>query len=513
MNHLPIVPVLLPLVAAVLQLVTQGYSIRLHRALSLVCALAVAAVSLVLLTQSADGTIRVYRLGAWPAPYGIVLVLDRLAALMVMLTSVLFIAVVLASSAGVDMKGRHFHALLMLQVAGLNGAFLTGDLFNLFVFFEILLLASYTLLAHGGGREQSRAALAYVILNLSGSALFLIALGLIYGTLGTLTMADIGAMLGLVAVADQPLVRTALALLVAVFLLKAAALPIGFWLPHVYTAALPPVAALFVIMTKVGIYALLRVTTIVFSAAPFAADLLRPWLTWVAIGTIAIGSIGLLATNRLAAVVANLVLISSGTLLLGVEAASVKTTEATIYYLIQTTLATSGLFLLVGCIARERASFADILQRGPRLASTASLSAAFLVLGVAASGTPPLSGFLGKLMMMQSFWEHDAAAATWVALLVSSIIAMLVLARAASTIFWEPAKAAPAIEPSDRVSDRYENAPSALLLLVLLSLTVTVAARPIVGYARAAAEQISDRTAYVSAVIGDVRAIQRERRP
>lgn len=513
MSHLPILPVLIPLVVAIVQLVLPRQSLRLQRALSIISALVIAIIAVALLMSSADGTIRVYRLGAWPAPYGIVLVVDRLAALMVALTAVLFVSVVLSSIADTDARGRHFHALLQLQVAGLNGAFLTGDLFNLFVFFEILLLASYTLLAHGGGRERSRAGLTYVILNLTGSALFLIALGLTYGTLGTLTMADIGVMLARVPVSDQPLVRTTMALLVAVFLLKAAALPLGFWLPHVYSAAFLPVAALFVIMTKVGIYALLRVSTIAFSAAQFTAGLLEPWLPWIAIGTIALGSVGLLAANRLAVVVANLVLISSGTLLLGVGTTSVKTIEAAIYYLIHTTVATSALFLLVEALARERASFADTLQKGPRLVSLEPLGFAFLVLAVAASGTPPLSGFLGKVMVMQSLWAHNAASAVWAALLVSSVVSVLVLARAASTIFWEPGKVASDVGPSDQVTLRPGKTPIVMLLMVLLSLTVTLAARPIAAYARAAAEQVSDRPAYVTAVLGDERAIQRERRP
>ncbi len=183
---------------------------------------------------------------------------------------------------GADTRGRYFHAFLQFQMMGLNGAFLTGDLFNLFVFFEILLLASYGLLVHGGGLERARAGIAYVVLNLSGSALFLIALGLLYGLLGTLNMADFGVALQKVAPADQGVVAVMCMLLVTVFLFKAAVLPIGFWLPHVYSAATLPVAALFVIMTKVGIYALLRVTTIGLAAAPFTAHVLQPWLTWLA---------------------------------------------------------------------------------------------------------------------------------------------------------------------------------------------------------------------------------------
>ncbi|NJL08925.1 MAG: monovalent cation/H+ antiporter subunit D, partial [Methylacidiphilales bacterium] len=250
------------------------------------------AVALLLLQRAGSGSIDVYALGNWPAPFGIVLVLDRLAAVMVALCAVLALPVLVYAAGGTDARGRHFHALFQFQIAGLNGAFLTGDLFNLFVFFEVLLLASYGLLTHGNGRARARAGLAYVVLNLTGSALFLIALGLLYGTLGTLNMVDMAGALARVPAADQALVRTAAALLIAVFALKAALFPLSFWLPRVYGAASAPAAALFAIMTKVGVYALLRISTVTFSGAPVTADLLQPWLMPLAIATIAAGTLG-----------------------------------------------------------------------------------------------------------------------------------------------------------------------------------------------------------------------------
>jgi len=512
MSHLPILPVLIPLAAAVLLLLVPDAGVAAKRAISIAALAALGLAAAAQVATASEGGVHVYRLGDWPAPYGIVLVLDRLSALMVAVTAALAIPVFLAATSGTDTRGRHFHSLLQFQLMGLNGAFLTGDLFNLFVFFEILLLASYGLLVHAGGLRRVRAGVAYVVLNLCGSALFLIALGLLYGLLGTLNMADLGYVLAKVPDADQGVVRVVAVLLVAVFLLKAAILPIGFWLPHVYTAATLPVAALFVIMTKVGIYALLRVATIGFAAAPFTADVLQPWLPWLALGTILVGCLGLLAAGRLGLVVANLVLVSGGTLLLGLAAPDAGSIAALLYYLVQTTLVTGSFFLLADVLSRQRGAAGDRLGDGPRLTHPAMTGAAFLVLSLAAAGVPPLSGFLGKVMVMQALGNSAAWPYVWAALLLSGFIAALVLARAASLYFWEPD--APRTGERTGAGCRPPCGLSAALVLMLAAVAfVTAAAAPVSSYARATADQLLDRAAYVAAVLGDPAAVQREHRP
>lgn len=512
MAHLPLLPVLIPLLTAVVLLIATDASVGVKRGISAFALGLLVVVASVQVLIADDGVVRVYKLGDWMAPYGIVLVLDRLAALMVVLTSVLAVPVFFAATSGTDERGLHFHAFLQFQLMGLNGAFLTGDLFNLFVFFEILLLASYGLLVHGGGLLRARAGIAYVVLNLSGSALFLIALGLLYGFLGTLNMVDFGVALQKVAPEDQGVVAVMCALLVTVFLLKAAVLPIGFWLPNVYSAATFPVAALFVIMTKVGIYALLRVTTIGLLAAPFTAGLLQPWLMWLAIGTIALGAFGMLASSTLGLVVANLVLVSGGTLLLAVAEPSGEAIAAALYYLVQTTLVTGALFLVADGLARQRGDAADRFEGGPRLASYTMLGLTFLLFGVAACGAPPLSGFLGKIMVMQAMDGSAHPAVIWAALIVSGFVAALVLARAASVFFWEPG--APGI--ADKPEVAYVPAPGLAMALAIMSaavIVVSVAPAPVATYAKAAAEQILMREAYVPAVLGDPAAVQREQRP
>jgi len=510
MTHLPILPFLVPLLAAAVLMLLHARPLAVQRAVSLASALAGLAFALMLPGEASHGALSVYALGDWPPPYGIVLVVDRLAALMVLLLFVLAVPALLMAATGFDARGRHFHPLFQLQLAGLAGAFLTGDIFNLFVCFEILLLASYALLVHGGGAERSRAGLAYVVLNLAGSTLFLVAIAILYGTLGTLNIADIALLLPEVPEADAPLVRTGLMLLVVVFLLKGALLPLGFWLPHVYAAAAAPVATLFAIMTKVGIVALLRVSVVAFGDAEVADRLFLPWLPLLALGTIALGTIGAFAARRLAVVAANLVLISSGTLLFAIAMAGERATAALLYYLPHTTLVTGGFFLLAGAVAMRRGEAEDHLVRGPVIAGRGALSLAFLVMAVAASGLPPLSGFLGKLMLMQGAGLAGWQAAWWTALLVSGLGVALVLARVASTLFWEPEGRASSPVETERVG---RIASLALVLLVAASPALTLGAAPVAAYARDTAAELHARLPYVEAVLAGTGPILRETRP
>lgn len=506
MNHLPILPLLIPFVAAAIMLALGQRGVAHHRAIGLASMLLGALAALVLGVEAGTGSVLVYALGDWRAPFGIVLVADRLAATMVLLVYALGIPALLMAMGGADRLGRHFHPLFQLQIAGLAGAFLTGDIFNLFVFFEILLLASYTMLVHGGGPERARAGMSYVILNLVGSAMFLVAVAFIYGTLGTLNMADVAIVLPNVPAGDLALVRTAFAILVGVFLLKAAVLPMAFWLPHVYSAATPAVGALFAIMTKVGIVALLRLSVIGFGDAKATEGLLLPWLPVLALATIALGTVGVFAAKRLATVAGSLVLISSGTLLFAVAFADVPATAALLYYLPHATLATGGLFLLAGHIAERRGELGDRLVRGPCVGDRVVVGSAYAVLAVGLASLPPLSGFLGKLMLLQGAGSAGWQPLWWGALLGSGLGVTLVLSRSASLLFWQPADPLPA-KPTGAGPGL------GLFLLVLAGPALTVGAAPAAGWARDASAQLHARDPYVAAVLGDVPDIERERRP
>lgn len=507
MSHLlPLLPVLIPFTAAAILLLLAQQPPAVQRGMALAATLAGLGAAVLLMADQATGPVATTALGDWPAPYGILFVADRLAAQMLLLLFLLAVPALLMAADGTDLQGPHFHALFQLQLAGLAGAFLTGDLFNLFVFFEILLLASYALLVHGNGLARSRAGLLYVILNLVGSSLFLVALALIYGTLGTLNMADVARLLPLVPAGDVPLVRAAFAILMAVFLLKSALLPMALWLPHVYSAASLPVAALFAILTKVGIVALLRLTVIGFGDASAVGGLLQPWLPLLAVGTVAFGIIALFAADRLRVAAASLVLISSGILLFPIAFPGVRATAALLFYLPHTTLATGGFLMLAGLIAGRRGDLEDRLVRGPCVGNRALIGGAYAVLAVAIAGLPPLAGFLGKLMLMQAGAPPGWRAIWWAGLLLSGFSVTLVLARVAALIFWQP---------DDPLPDQAmgAGARAAVGLLALASPAMLLLAAPIDRWTQATAAQLHQRTPYLEAVLGDAPPTQRERRP
>lgn len=509
MLHAAILPILLPFAAALLQLLGSRLDIAYQRGVGLVAALLGIGVAL-WLVQLADTDITlVYKLGNWSAPFGIVLVADRLAAGMVLLTALLAGAALLYATAGFDRQGRHFHPLFQLQIVGLQGAFLTGDLFNLFVFFEIMLLASYALLAYGGGIARTRAGLAYVVLNLVGSALFLIALGMLYGTLGTLNLADMAQRLPLLDDSVVASVRLAAALLIAVFALKAALLPLSFWLPHTYASAGAPVAALFVMMTKVGIVAIFRVQAIAFSTASATADMFDGWLLVLALATVAFAALGALAATRLRDLAAWLVLGSAGTLLLVPAFPSVAVTAAALYYLFQSTFVAAALFLLAELIAERRGTAADSFQSGPQF-DTTWLALAFLLTAASAAGLPPFSGFIGKLMLLSALGASPAVAAIWSVLLISGLLVLLALSRGGSRMLWSRRR----IPIHATAPGSVWRSVAATLLLVSPSVLLVLFARPISDYAVRTAAQLHTPQTYVSAVLGASGSqVKRTRRP
>ncbi len=505
-QHAAILPILIPFAAALLQLATKGLGIAAQRAIGLFGALLGVLAAIWLVTLADAGNVLVYALGDWVAPFGIVLAVDRLAAMMALLTALLSGAALLYASAGFDERGRHFHPLFQLQVVGLQGAFLTGDLFNLVVFFEVMLLASYALLAHGGGLARTRAGIAYVALNLAGSALFLIALGMLYGALGTLNLADIALRLQTLE-NNVALARLACILLIAVFALKAALLPLSFWLPHAYSAAGAPVAALFVIMTKVGIVSILRVQAIAFSPSGITADLLDGWLLPLALATVVFAALGALAAPRLRDLTAWLVLASAGTLLVAPVFPQAAVSSAALYYLVQSTFVAAALFLIAELVAVRRGDVADAFQPGPRLHAP-WLGLAFLLAAASAVGLPPFAGFLGKLMLLTALRDSGQAAAIWFVLLFAGLLLMLALGKNGGRLFWERSPS----HPHGSTHPFCWRRSLAVALLVSPALLLALFARPVSDYAARAAAQLHDPQAYISAVLGP-HDITRETRP
>ena len=502
--HWVVAPVVLPLLAGALALLAERRSPRLAAKISVGATLLLAAIATRLVALAADGEVTAYLVGNWRAPFGIVLVLDRLSALMVLLTAIVGMASVLyacgSGRAGRhDERGPHFHALFQFQLMGLNGAFLTADLFNLFVFFEVLLIASYGLLLHGAGPARLRASVHYVVFNLVGSALFLVAVAALYGLTGTLNMADIAQRIPAVPADSAALLQAAALLLIVVFGVKAAIFPLYFWLTDTYGAATAPVAALFVVMTKVGVYCIARATTLMFGAgAGAAAFVASPWLPWLALATLALAAFGALAAWHLRRLVAYLVLASAGLLLLSIGLASAGTIAAGLFYLVHSTIVAAALFLLVDSIVASRGEAGDEMVPAP-LAGSAGYGTLYFLLAVAVAGLPPFGGFLGKSMLLAASRPGPWAGTVWAVVLLSSLGIVVALARAGSTVFWK-AQAPNAMQRAASHMSLPER--GALALLSAAACSIVVIAGPVARYTEATALQLLDGTEYIRAVFG-----------
>jgi multicomponent K+:H+ antiporter subunit D len=510
--HAPVLPVLLPVFTAVVLLLLGDGSQevaggghgdsrqRWARRLAMASVLIGLLMAVGLVVQASSGELLVYQLGEWPAPFGIVLVLDRLSALMVLLTSLVAVPVLWYATGGWDTRGRHFHALFQFQLMGLCGAFMTGDLFNLFVFFEVLLIASYVLLVHGQGRERFRMGIHYVVLNLSASGLFLIGLAMVYSVTGTLNMADVGLQVAQLTGDNAWLAQAAALVLLAVFGLKAALVPLYFWLPGTYAAASAPVAALFAIMTKVGVYSIIRTHWVIFGVgAGESALAVADWLLPLALTTSALGVLGALAAHSMSRLVAYLTVSSVGTLLACVGLFATDTLSAALYYMLHSTIVIAGLFLLVELMAAQRGQALDKLRPAVAVREPVLLGLMLLFGAASAAGLPPLPGFLGKLMILQSSSGLPAQAWVWTVVLSVGFFTIVGLARAGVVLFWHVQP-----EPDERQGNAGSSPKllSAVWAFMALTLAMAVLASPIKRYTDDTATQLADTAAYAKAVLG-----------
>ncbi|APW43408.1 monovalent cation/H+ antiporter subunit D [Rhodoferax saidenbachensis] len=532
-QHLLVIPVLLPLLAACLLLLVGDRRHRSQATLGGLALLANLGVALLLLAQAMGGTgpsaYGVYLPSNWEAPFGIVLVLDRLSAMMLVVAAVVALMAQLFSLARWDKAGAHFHVLLQIQVMGVNGAFLTGDLFNLFVFFEVMLAASYGLLLHGSGPSRVKAGLHYVTINLVASSLFLVGASMIYGVTGTLNFADLAAKIPLLAAQDRPLLHAACAVLAVAFLAKAAMWPLNAWLVPAYSSASAPAGAVFALLTKVGVYVLLRLSTLWFSPqAGDSAGFGSAWLLWGGMGTLAFGALGMLASQRPARLAGFAVIVSSGTLLAVVGLARPEVTAGALYYLPTSTFAVSAFFLIAELMERSRLSetrsrlapedeedhlpFAlaeqelnedtnlddqqEALIGRPIPAATALLGLAFIACTLLVAGLPPLSGFVGKVLMLSALLK-DTGTVAWTLLtlvVLSGLFALVALSRVGMRFFWAPVnRAAPVLRVAEFLP---------IALLVLLCGIYTVRAETVMAYTRSTVQALYTPAGYVQAVMG-----------
>lgn len=450
---------------------------------------------------ASSGQISVYNLGEWTAPFGIVLVLDQLSALMLVLTYGLAVPVMWFASKEWDERGRYFHAMCHFLLMGLTGAFLTGDLFNLFVFFEILLMASYVLLLHGQGKARFQLGIHYVTINLLASALFLIGLGMIYGSVGSLNMADVARLMPLLE-GDQHRIAVAGGLLLfTVFGIKAAMLPVGFWLPKTYAVATTPVAALFTIMTKVGIYAILRVNGTVFDDA-ISREILQYILLPIGLITSVYGVIGAMGAERLRRFIGFMILSSVGTILIAISLFNTLAWAAALYYLVHSTIIAAAFYILSGWITSQRVEFKDHFKIAPQMKQHKVVALTYFTIALMMAGLPPFSGFLGKVFILQATAHSPYQLLIIVTVLVVSLLSIIAFTRVGFVIFWRATK--PEDNPDEAAYAAYQALPEqapkrndkTIYLLLVGLMAYMVFAGPIQKYTYQTAEQIQNNVLY-----------------
>ncbi len=518
-HHLIVAPILIPLIASALLLFIDERRRVAKAMVSLASAILLTVIAFILfrIESGPNGFEGVYLVGNWSAPFGIVLVLDGLSAMMLLLTALLAVSALVFSLARWHAVGAHFHSMFQLLLMGVNGAFLTGDLFNLFVFFEVMLAASYGLLLHGSGPLRVKAGMHYIAVNLVAALLFLIGVSLIYGTAGTLNMADLAARIPEIEPDRRMLMEAGAGILGVVFLIKAGMWPLCFWLPTAYSAASAPVAGIFAIMSKLGIYVILRLTMLLFGEGP-SAGFGAPVLLYGGMATLIFGIVGVLASQALGRLAGFSVLVSSGTLLmvLGINDGAVS--SGALLYLVSSTLTISAFFMLIELVERGQDAGANVLavtmeaygeadeepeneEEGVTMPGTmAVLGICFAACGILLSGLPPLSGFVAKFAMLSAMMGTGSigvppTAAIWalvVLVILSGIAALISMTRVGIRTFWS------SIEGTVPRVLVIEIVP--VMFLLALTLALTVQAGPAMQYMDTTIRTLSKPSIYIDAV-------------
>jgi multicomponent Na+:H+ antiporter subunit D len=489
-SNLVLAPLLVPLATALVCMFVRNR--RAQRLVSLAGTFLLLLVA-VLLVLEVRGGILVHHLGGWMPPFGIVFVADMLAALMVAVTAAIAFATSIYSLASIDPARERwgYHALLHIMLMGICGAFLTGDLFNLYVWFEVLLIASFVLLALGGSRDQMEGAMKYVTINLIASALFLSAVGILYGLTGTLNMADLATRVQ--ASDHQGLVAAVAILFLAAFGIKAAVFPLYFWLPASYHTPPPAVSAVFAgLLTKVGVYAILRVFTLIFTPD---VGIAHDALLWVAGLTMVTGVLGAVAQEEFRRILSFHIVSQIGYMVLGIALATPAAIAAAVFYIIHHILVKSNLFFAAGIAARLQGSY-RLERLGGLATSRPMLAVLFLIPAMSLAGLPPLSGFWAKLLIVRASLEAGEVILV-VAALAVGLVTLLSMTKIWSQAYWGTG-------PPVASLSRRENAFWMLPMLFLATLTLLLGFFPstLLGLSEAAARELTGRTDYLQAVLG-----------
>lgn len=497
MTFLLILPIVIPMLAGVLALLAFR-SRLIQRLISLAGSAALAFAALALLAATSREGVLAVQIGLWPAPYGITLVADLLSAILVTMSAWIGLAVAVYSLASIDTRRETFgyHALYQFLLMGVCGAFLTGDLFNLYVWFEVMLMSSFVLMALGAERRQLEGAIKYVTLNLMSSALFLAALGLLYGAAGTLNMADLARKFASLNTADgQGLITTLSMLFLVAFGIKAGLFPLFFWLPASYHTPPAAVSAVFSgLLTKVGVYALIRIFTLIFG---HTEDLTRTILLTVAALTMITGVLGAVAQYDFRRLLSFHIVSQIGYALMGLGLGGAMALGGAIYFLFHVAIAKAALFLISG-LTRQLHGTYDLRQLGGLYRSHPWLALLFLVPALSLAGLPPLSGFFGKLSLVRAGLESGQYLIVGVALGVS-LLTLFSMVKIWTEAFWKPL---PADTPTTSVSLSGWVVP--IMALSLMSVGLGLGAGPAFALALRAGAQLLDPGTYIAAVLGEM---------
>jgi multicomponent Na+:H+ antiporter subunit D len=499
MNLFIILPILIPLFTAIAVMLAER-SLDLRRNLSIGGAVLLLAAAMGLLFLVWQNGIQSMQVGGWPPPFGITLTVDLFSAIMVTVAALMGLGVAIYSLAGAGPVEEHFsyHALLHLLLMGVCGAFLTGDIFNLYVWFELLLITSFVLMVLGGQRDQLEGAVKYVALSLVASVLFLAAVGLLYGVAGTLNMADLSIQLKTL---PPGLVTTLAMLFLIAFGIKAAAFPLFFWLPASYHTVPAAILALFAaLLTKIGVYALVRVFTLLFTQETGYTHNL---ILVIAGLTMVTGVLGAVAQTEFRKLLSFHIVSQIGYLLMGLGLYSPEALAGTIFFMVHVILAKSALFLVGGIIYQLRGTY-DLKKLGGLYLVYPGLAVLFLIPALSLAGIPPFSGFWAKLALVQAGLSLNQYVIVTVSLAVS-LLTLFSMTKIWAEVFWKDSPDPAANQPAGWLASQTSPVllwPVAALTIILIA--IGLLAEPLVSLSFQAAEQLMNPTGYIQAVSGGI---------
>lgn len=492
MNNIVILPILLPLIVGVV-LLLFAKNLKVQRVISGITVFALLGLSLYIAHIVYYGGIQTLELGNWQAPFGIVLVADLFAALMVILTSIVGLACLFFGfqTLSEERQKGYFYPFYFFLLTGVNGAFLTGDLFNLFVFFEVMLISSYILIVHGGTKYQLRESLKYVLINIFASGLFIVGVAYIYGVTGTLNMADLSVK---VAELEQQGVLNVIAILfLIVFGMKGALFPLYFWLPKSYYGPPAAIAALFGgLLTKVGIYAIIRTFTLIFYHDPGFTHTI---ILYLAAGTMFFGVLGAVSQFDFKRILSFHIISQVGYMVMGLGIFTPLAIAGAIYYIAHHIIVKAALFLFAGATQKVTGT-TDLKKMGGLLKTHPYLGWLFFIAAISLAGIPPLSGFFSKFALILAGIQEAQYFIVVVALIVG-LLTLFSMMKIFIYAFWGEQKLS---------DEEAKKRPIGKLLLpiaplVLLSIALGLAAEPIFQFSLVVAEQILDPQIYINSVL------------